>query len=232
MRSRLAFSICLVLFSATACSGEANNDTDTKGTPLSCSASSECPDGQDCASLETAEGDTEKICVEQTACGTRSCASGRCGSSPASDDPRCIVDDDATNNDNDDPCAELACGARCSTCDASNNLSCPAVEEYCQPDGSCDTNAAPMCDPCADKACGDRCSTCTEETCPAVEEYCQADGSCATDALPMCEYDSCGGKMCGDPCTICDPTDPDCVETTVEKFCDDAGACIAGAATC
>jgi hypothetical protein len=45
-------------------------------------------------------------------------------------------------------------------------------------------------------------------------------------------YLPCAGKACGDDCSACDPTDPNCVETGVEKACDKNGACLASPAQC
>lgn len=38
-------------------------------------------------------------------------------------------------------------------------------------------------------------------------------------------YEPCAEKKCGAICTICDPTDKDCLETAVLKFCDAQGVC-------
>jgi hypothetical protein len=35
----------------------------------------------------------------------------------------------------------------------------------------------------------------------------------------------CGDKSCGDPCSVCDPSDAECTETAVLKYCDQAGQC-------
>ena len=45
-------------------------------------------------------------------------------------------------------------------------------------------------------------------------------------------YDACGDKACGDSCTLCDPTDGDCIETAVLKYCDADAACRARVPTC
>jgi hypothetical protein len=48
-----------------------------------------------------------------------------------------------------------------------------------------------------------------------------------TDA-PDGGYDPCAGKNCGDSCQLCRPNDPNCVETSVVKWCNAKGACLDG----
>ncbi len=210
------------------CSGSEENNT--LGTPVACATASDCAGGQECGRLDTAGGVTERICLVEAECGELTCETMRCAKSPEGGAAACVAADEGS-----DPCDGKMCGERCTTCSGDT---CPAVEEYCQADGSCGTDSQPACDdanPCADKACGDTCSTCdaTMNACPAVEEYCQVDGSCGSDAAPMCEvYDPCAGAICGAACTICDPADTDCVETTVEKHCDTAMVCTDGPPAC
>ncbi len=75
---------------------------------------------------------------------------------------------------------------------------------------------------CRNHFCSDACGA------PADGTTCHAGGRCLAGEAPShCReaYDPCGGKSCGDSCTACDPTDPNCVEAAVEKFCDAAGQC-------
>lgn len=45
-------------------------------------------------------------------------------------------------------------------------------------------------------------------------------------------YDPCAGKKCGDRCTLCSPSDLNCVETAVLKFCTRTGECRASEPVC
>lgn len=45
-------------------------------------------------------------------------------------------------------------------------------------------------------------------------------------------YDPCARKNCGDRCTLCSPSDRNCVETAVLKFCSRTGECRASEPVC
>jgi len=173
-----------------------------------------CASDQDCPEL----GAPCTMCPDGTAsCPTSACVNGQCevSFSPCGEY---------------DPCAGKVCGEGCTICDP-NDPTCvgPAVEMYCDEVGSCGM-AFPTCSggECnADQDCpqiGAPCSTCPDGTqsCPTVA---CVNGVCSYGWTTCGGYDPCEAKACGDTCTFCDPTDPNCAETGVVKFCDAAGSC-------
>jgi hypothetical protein len=95
-------------------------------------------------------------------------------------------------------------------------------------------------DPCAGRECGEPCSLCPPGHADCVEptglKACDAFGECrmtpvdcggkGTERAHSTEaYAPCAGKECGDPCTLCPPGDRNCVETNIEKRCDENGDC-------
>lgn len=54
----------------------------SSGTPVPCTTAADCPNGATCASLESEDGPTATICLEETDCGDLTCASGRCATEP------------------------------------------------------------------------------------------------------------------------------------------------------
>ncbi len=86
---------------------------------------------------------------------------------------------------------------------------CPAAQ--CTTDSDCPQIGAP-CTQCPGGG----------QSCPVVECI---NGQCA-GSWPGCPgYDPCQNKLCGETCTICDPTDPNCVEAQVVRYCDSSGLC-------
>lgn len=83
--------------------------------------------------------------------------------------------------------------------------------------------------------------------CSPAPAECALDGGPAPDPDPIdagpgpdpdpidggpAPYEPCAGLSCGAPCSVCSPSDPDCVETAVLKFCHANGACLATTPTC
>lgn len=72
-----------------ACGGPAGS-----GAPVPCTEDADCGGALVCGSLESAEGNTNDICLEEADCGALTCDSGRCGRAPDLDppaDPECIA---------------------------------------------------------------------------------------------------------------------------------------------
>ncbi len=132
-------------------------------------------------------------------------------------------------------CADKACGARCSICDA-DDAGCLSAEgaNVCGPSGRCEAAAAGLCPPspcgcdadcpdnelCWDGVCDGAIGCRAAAPCPAGKSC--MDGRC----LRSIPYVPCARKSCGDFCRSCDPADPGCVEDTVVKACDATGACV------
>ncbi len=124
-----------------------------------------------------------------------------------------------------DPCGGQACGATCSTCPPGE--ACPAVEQYCDSEGTCSSEFPTCEDPCAGLSCGEPCSTCPPgKDCPAIAEACNPAGECVDDTGDLCVYEPCDGLQCGDACALCPPWDEDCVETAEVKACDENAMCV------
>ena len=125
-----------------------------------------------------------------------------------------------------EPCAGKACGDACTECDP-NNTDCTetAEEKACDNDGVCTADTGEECidpDACTPGETFDAADGCNTCTCP--ESGKKSEAGCTEMA---CIYEPCAGKACGDACTECDPNDTDCVETAVEKACNEAGECTA-----
>ena len=109
---------------------------------------------------------------------------------------------------------------------------------------------------CESKACGESCTLCPPGATNCFEtmeiKQCNAEGSCssapaecALDGGPAPDaddgndidggpapYEPCAGKVCGDGCSVCDPSDPNCFETAVLKFCHAGGECLPSPPAC
>ena len=221
----------------------------------------DCSDSNDGKADDPKGGDDYEPCADK-ACGA-TCTVCAPGDSDCVEtavvkycqpDGSCSADKPTCDGGSDDydPCADKACGARCTKCPP-NDSDCAETDvlKYCQPDGTCSAgNGKPACDggseppedydPCADKTCGAECTVCPPGDSDCVEsaeiKYCQPDGSCS-GGEPTCdggsgEYDPCADKACGERCQVCAPGDSDCVESAVLKYCQPDGSCGSSQPTC
>lgn len=87
------------------------------------------------AEYETEAQEKAEKLIKQYERGGRACAYGCVSPGPlVCEQNRCTIGEPG-------PCADLDCGSPCTNCTGNN---CPAVEEYCQPDGTC-SSEQPMC---------------------------------------------------------------------------------------
>ncbi len=134
-----------------------------------------------------------------------------------------------------------ACSGSAVLChEADEDTKCVDLPDAC--------DGAATCECLGDLVCGNRecsdadgtqlsCAPATGNTCLPGAWYPSSDGCneclCGADGVAdnlgctkiECLYDPCAGLECGAACSLCDPADPDCVETTEEKFCNADGQC-------
>ncbi len=122
------------------------------------------------------------------------------------------------------PCAGKTCGETCRVCPP-DARDCMETQELklCNAHGECTSSSETGC----------------EETSPDDENVGVTTGVVASPddsthpgvpASPTSNYEPCAGKRCGEGCKACDPTDNDCSETAVEKYCTADGRCTPNAA--
>jgi hypothetical protein len=86
---------------------------------------------------------------------------------------------------------------------------------------------------CANVDGTDSCGSISYGSC-FCDDLCEDFDDCCADKAAVCDvaFDPCLDRACGAACKVCPPGDPNCFETTVEKFCDGDGQCKPGVPEC
>ncbi len=144
-----------------------------------------------------------------------------------------------------DPCEGASCGDPCTLCDPADPDCVETMDlKVCGADGLCGSQSRVACKGSANALTKSEAANLYATSADLGRDHCDelgwyGDGVC--DAFcpnpdPDCDaqptYAPCDGATCGDTCTLCDPSDTDCYETTVVKFCQADGSCDATAPTC
>jgi hypothetical protein len=219
---RQIFGVTAILLAFGACSsrsslGEGNGGINGTGG----GAGYEPCAGKACGSECSACPPNDPTCAE-TAVLKYCAADGSCGQAyPVCDPTSCTSDSECASDLG--PCQQCPDGT----------LACPYAKcEAGQCVGGFDSCGGQTCDSNDDcPAIGAPCQQCPDGTVACPFSEC-VNGQCGGGFDGCGGFDPCAGKACGDACSQCPPDDPDCVETSVLKYCDSSGQCGAAYPLC